>query len=215
MKGEFSILKEKVEGVRSESVLYGKTFNIIGDSYVAGHTLDVSITWSAKLAAKYNMTYNNYGINGNALTVTTISGPPVLERYTEMADNADYVIVVGGKNDYNYHVPIADLKTGLETLLDGLINKYLGKKIGFITPWNIGSTTNGIGLTLYDYVAAMEELCKIKSVPCFDASANSGVYMFNASFRATYCLNSEDVSHLNEAGHNYVLPKFESYITSL
>lgn len=40
--------------------LYGKTINVIGDSYVRNHRRPVNEAWHYKVAEKYGMKYNNY-----------------------------------------------------------------------------------------------------------------------------------------------------------
>ncbi|AGK98160.1 SGNH/GDSL hydrolase family protein [Clostridium pasteurianum] len=193
------------------SPLQGKKINALGDSYFAGHTLGQTVTWVYKLAAKYNMTLNNYGINGNKMT--GVGG--IADRFGTMNDDADYILVDGGRNDYLAGVPIgtnADttidtFKGALNVLCQGLIDKYIGKKIIFVTCWNVNDD-------MMAYSDAMLETCGRWSIKCIDASRDSGVYMRSLAFRTQYCINQDDVSHLNGIGHDYVLPFFESQISS-
>lgn len=199
------------------STLWGKTINVIGDSYVNNHNESASLTWAAKIADKYNMKYNAYGINGNGMVTTEASGTPMVKRYTAMTSTADYVVVVGGKNDYNKQISIVDFKTGLRTLCAGLISKYVTKKICFFTPWRVYSddAKDPYNIKLSEYVNAIKEVCAEYSIPVFDSSSNSGIYMFNASFRANYCQSASDVSHLNEAGHLLFMNKAEKFLLGL
>jgi hypothetical protein len=133
-----------------------------------------------------------------------------------MDDNADMIVVVGGKNDYNLQQPIADFKTNLAVLCQGLINKYIGKKICFFTPWCTQDwSTESWTIKLIEYVDAIKEVCGNYSIPVFDSSRNGGIYAFDAAFRIAYFQGDSDVSHLNNAGHDLFLPKGESFLLSL
>ena len=210
------------QDIMEDNILKGKTVNVIGDSYVAGNTLGASSTWHYMMAQNNSMVYNNYGINGNTLIgddATYHRGTPVVERYTSMTDDADIIIVIGGKNDYNVQVPIADFKSGLETLCQGLVNKYVGKKICFFTPWYVPQSVladlgNDGTIPLIDYCNAIEEICEKYSIPVFNCK-KSEIYTFNATFRSTYFQSGNDISHLNADGSRYFLHRAEDFVRSL
>ena len=212
---DVSIIKEQLQ-----SNLYGKKLCIIGDSYVANHSQSYTLTWHYKIAQENEMAYVNYGINGNGLVASgspTI-GTPVIDRYSEMDDDADYVIVVGGKNDYNKQLAIASFKTGLASICAGLIDKYAarGSKIAFFTPWDdYDSGTDQSSIKLIEYVDAIIEVCGKYSIPVFDSSRKSSMFMFNETFRTNYCQSSTDISHLNSAGHNLFKNKAFNFLNQL
>jgi hypothetical protein len=161
------------------------------------------------------MLYYNYGRNGNAIVATNAQGTPIVERYTYMLNNADYVIVDAGKNDYNAQISIADFKTGLATLCNGLVNKYpTDTKICFFTPWR-AFIEDSQQIPLVDYVDAIVEVCGKYSIPVFDASRNSNMFMYNEDFRTEYAQASDDISHLNAKGHQRFLNCAEEFIASL
>lgn len=202
------------------SNLYRKKMCIIGDSYVANHQQSYTLTWHYLIAQENSMSYVNYGINGNGLVASgspTI-GTPVIDRYSEMDDDADYVIVVGGKNDYNKQLSIASFKTGLASICAGLIDKYVarGSKIAFFTPWNdYDSGTDPSSIKLIEYVDAIIEVCGKYSIPVFDSSRKSSMFMFNATFRTNYCQSSTDISHLNANGHKLFKNKAFNFLNQL
>ena len=92
------------------SVLDGKTLVALGDSLIHGSKLGPSATWVNKLAERHGMTVYNYGINGNsiALPETEEKHPPMCIRYADMADGADYVVLLGGANDKRLSIPLGD-----------------------------------------------------------------------------------------------------------
>ena len=93
------------ETVVKSAPLYGKTINVIGDSYVKNHKRPFTEAWHYLVAEKYHMTYRNYGRNGRCLVFNREAekwGKPLLDFYKEMNDTADYVLVIGGHNDADY-----------------------------------------------------------------------------------------------------------------
>lgn len=179
--------------------LEGKIINYLGDSYIANNATagnDFYDTWAYKLSQKYHCVCRNYGIGGNPMTVERSGVQPMNVRYADMDNDADYVVVVGGKNDYNVQVPINDFKAGVRTLCEGLVAKYVNRKtkICFFTPWRVPQATivecdpsqSSAQIPLLSYVDAIVEVCKEYSIPVFDTK-NSDIYMFNATFRHNYC----------------------------
>ncbi len=237
---ETATVEEFVSGIYLVSMskvserLSGKKINVIGDSYVAydrtGYdyaniTSAIKETWHYKLAQKYGMNYRNYGWSGNPLidnSDITSRGEPVINRYSDMDNDADYIVVIGGKNDYNTQIPLTNFRNGLESLCKGLVDKYIGKKICFFTPWRVPQETivdcdsaqSSATISLIDYVDTIVDVCKKYSIPVFDTK-DSEMYIFNSTFRSRYLKSANDVSHLNNAGHDLMLPKGESFLLKL
>ena len=108
------------ETVVKSAPLYGKTINVIGDSYVKNHKRPFTEAWHYLVAEKYHMIYRNYGRNGRCLVCNREAekwGKPLLDFYKDMNDTADYVLVIGGHNDADY---IARGKGTLEKFAPGL-----------------------------------------------------------------------------------------------
>lgn len=196
--------------------LYGKTINVIGDSYVRNHRRPVNEAWHYKVAEKYGMKYNNYGRNGCCIAFDRTKdgfGKPLWERYREMTDSADYVLVIAGHNDAGMVGNSADslkvFKTRMSELCERLIEKYPSAKLAFVTPWNVGRPG-------FDKVIeAMKQICAHYSIPIFDASAKSGIYVRNENFRKKYFQAPSDTAHLNSEGHDLFMNKGESFLLSL
>lgn len=216
-------IADVVKAVGNSNKLYGKKMCIIGDSYVAGLGIGMENTWSAIIARKNTMIYKNYGISGNAITTTkegVTDGEPMMNRYTEMDNDADYVIVVGGKNDYNCQIDLETFRTRFTQFLENMCNKYVGKKLFFFTPWRISlnNVEDLFGevakIPLMEYVKVIEEVCELHSVPCFNSAKQSNIWMWNANFRATYCMTSTDISHLNVEGQKLMVDNAEAFLLS-
>lgn len=203
------------------SSLNGVTINAIGDSYFAGNGLNPYYVWPQLLATKYNALLNNYGRNGSTMSNYTTEKNPMCDRYVNMPSGADIILVEGGKNDFNYAVPIGtidsyDTRTfmgALNTIISGLKASNPNAMIVMVTNWKFNGT-NDAGLNYAAYANAMVAVAEAQGVYCINASDPStvGVDMTDSSFRAQYCMNPNDVSHLNLAGMMYVMPKFEKII---
>lgn len=196
-------------------VLEGKSINVMGDSYVSAVSLPDGKIWPQLLAEKYELDYRSYGQSGNAIASPAASGTPMVQRYTQMRNDVDIVFVVGGRNDYNQNYPVGkvgDTSTdtycgALAVLIDGLRAKYPDSLILFSTSWYVNDDMKA-------YTDATLAVCEAKGIPCYHAAdpSQSGVMMYQPSFRSQYCVKPNDVSHLNAAGMKLVLPKFEKFI---
>ena len=204
-------------------ILKGKTFTVIGDSYLAGNGLDKTLVWPALLAKKYDMTFNNYGMNGSTMSNYVTTNNPMVVRYTNMVDNnPDIVIIEGGRNDYNKAVPIGEngstdtktMKGAARFLISKVQEKYPNALIICLTVWEVGGSKNSAGNYCSDYGRALMEVCADMGIPCINAmdQAATGVYMTDSSFRSKYCMTATDISHLNAEGMKLVLPAFEKAI---
>ena len=204
-------------------ILKGKTFTVIGDSYLAGNGLEKELVWPALLAKKYDMTFNNYGMNGSTMSNYVTTNNPMVVRYTNMTNNnPDIVIIEGGRNDYNKNVPIGEngstdtktMKGAARFLITKVQEKYPNALIICLTVWEVGGNKNSAGYYCSDYGRALMEVCADMGVACINAmdQAATGVYMTDATFRNTYCMKPTDISHLNADGMKLVLPAFEKAI---
>lgn len=214
-KNNVKIEKLSQTNNNKKSILNGKIMNVIGDSYVANNNEPVENTWHYKIAKTNNMTYHNYGINGNCLVADGGTGTKVYDRYDTMDDNGDYILVVGGKNDYNQQISIADFSTQMASLIKKIVQKYQGKNVCFFTPWPDQGPARVNPIALHEYANAIEEQCGLLGVPCFNSSKYSGIAPYNAQFRRKYFQSEDDVSHLNNAGHDLFINKAQTFLESL
>lgn len=206
---------EAPEAIRT-SPLFGKDLVVFGDSYVRNGYCPIEETWHYKLALKYNMEYHNFGWNGNCVAYDRAAenfGPAMYERYKVLPDNADYVIVCAGHNDADRMARTGEgtdvFREKLTILCEGLIAKYPGAKLCFVTPWRVPREM------FPEMTAVLLEVCGSYSIPVFDATRNSGIYVWDEQFRSLYFQGQRDTAHLNDAGHNLFLPKMEHFLLGL
>lgn len=201
--------------VRS-SPLYEKNIIVFGDSYVQNAANPIEDTWHYKLAVKYNMEYHNWGRNGTCVAYeweTEKFGRPLYERYTELPDSADYVIVIGGHNDavlmHRYGEGTEFFQSKLEILCAGLRQKFPDAKICFVTPWNVPQP-------MYrETTQAIEKICEEYGIPVFNSAIHSGIDVRFRGFRGIYFQGPDDMAHLNAKGHDLFLPHIEPFILGL
>lgn len=215
-------------------ILEGKRISFIGDSYFAGNGLDKNCVWTSLLAAKYDMAYGNYGINGSSVSSYGTPISPMVERYGELPDDfPDIVVFEGGRNDYIQQVPMGNadipdkmtMKGAVRYLINGLREKYPHAVIIGITVWNYYTAAEeaeerlvrGRTLACSEYSRAMLDVCNRMGVPCINAADSSamGIDMTDPAFRAEYCMAHDDRSHLNAEGMKRVFPSFERRIAEI
>lgn len=225
--------------------LGGKKIIVIGDSMVYGNTVGEKNTWSAKIAEKIGLDYVvsssgitsktenvmvNAGVNGvmlsnnNAPFASNISDA-VINRYSGMDSNADYVVVFAGTNDAwalsrneiqlgeTDSVDDTTFNGALNVLMQGLLTKYPSGKIAFITPY-IAPSSNAGAASREAIINAIKAACiRNGGIPCFDNSIRGGIDWNNTAQKTA--LTQNDGTHLNTTGHAWVSTKYKAFMESL
>ena len=196
--------------------LLGKTVNVFGDSYVRNHNEPMQNTWHYKVAARHSMVYNNYGINGSSVAFDRSDrgfGVSMLDRFTEMSGEADYILVVAGHNDAFYiteHPDSTDILMGrLDLFCKGLKEQYPKAKVGFVTPWAVDRPN------FPEVIAAIHGTCDKYGIKVLDAATTSGIKVNDPDFRKQYFQWETDTAHLNSAGHDLLVDWGDEFLRSL
>lgn len=206
-----------------QKILSGVILSALGDSYFGGSSLGREKVWVNLLANKYNMPKYIDGVGGSTVADVKNDPVPIVKRHQNMMSASNIVLVEGGRNDYNHQVPIGeagsrDTKTFIgawNVILDGIKAKCPNAMIVMITPWNFPDSDSK-PIKREQYINAMKAVAEEQNVYVIDASDPSltGVDMTDAVFRSQYCLNADDVSHLNEEGMKLVMPRFEKILVA-
>lgn len=209
-------------------VLRGKTLIALGDSLIYGNKLGNEATWVNKLGKKYGMTVYNHGKNGNPVAVQNKEKhTPMCERFADMEDGADYVVVLGGANDKRLDVPIGNdgdtdkttFKGALRALILGLTQKYPKAKMLFLTNYNRWPGKNALGISDIAYVDAMIEVCAAFAIPCFDNYRKSGISFQNPAqlpwIDEGLTLGIKENHHFSDEAYDWLLPKYEMLLAGL
>ena len=206
----------------SGNIFKNKIANFLGDSQteVNYHKNKIYCDWVKEILGLSKA--NNYGISGTTIAKKNASDNTAMcIRYANMDNNADLICVMGGVNDRWFNCQLGNFGDtdpitfygAMETLCDGLLTKYSGKTIIFITPTeqnnNNCNSSNTTGYTATDFANAMKRVCAKYSIPVFDANTCLGIYPFNEANARLY---TTDKLHLNNKGHEVLGNKLSKFI---
>lgn len=206
----------------SGNVFKNKIANFLGDSQteVNYHKTKIYHDWVKEILGLSKV--NNYGISGTTIAKKNTSDDRAMcVRYANMDNNADLICVMGGVNDRWFNCQMGSFGDtdpitfygAMETLCNGLMTKYPGKTIIFITPTeqnnNSCNSANTTGYTPTDFANAMKRVCAKYSIPVFDANTCSGIYPLNEANASLY---TTDKLHLNNKGHEVLGNKLSKFI---
>lgn len=191
------------------------SLNCLGDSITLGLNNN-NISYADFLAETFK-TVRKYGVSGSAIAKIENKNNSFLERYENMDDDADVVLIMGGTNDFGLDVPLGTFSSAdeytfygaLKSLITGMIAKYPTKKIFFVTELDRGNITNNINLSFVDYINAIKEVCRFYAIPILDLNADMGYNGKNTLQRNYYI---PDGLHPNTEGHKVISEKIKKYI---
>ena len=206
-------IEELQEAVGQETSYKGLKLAALGDSITwgytprnySGHTAGDQLNSFAKVAAqRLGMTFANFGISGS--TVSVISGQnrnPMCQRYSELPNDADIILFMGGVNDVSYNGALGTMDDrvnstfygALHIIFQGLYTKYIGgvtpstgkkKKIIVCTPiksldasklTKTNSIANNADVLLEwdEWIEAIKEVATFYSFPVLDMYNLSGI----------------------------------------
>lgn len=229
----------KKEGLTSMK-LEGLKIYFLGDSITEGVGASSEETvYHAVLKREAKLKEaRNYGISGTRFALQ--KGTPEIpkddyqdvnsfsERFDQMDDDADVVVVFGGTNDYGH----GDARLGefsdrtpdtfygaCHYLFSGLIKKYLGKTIVIMTPLHrIGENSIHKPLhydnygTLREYVNIIREVAEYYSLPVLDLYATSGLQPEIKEIQEKYI---PDGLHPNDNGNAVIAYKLKRFLEAL
>lgn len=201
------------KAINQNSGLYNLKWNAMGDSIT-----EPANAYHYQIAQRTGVIVRNYGISGTHIT-TAFSNQGMAERYVNMDDDADIITVFGGTNDFGNGATIGALgdTTGLtlygamKILIEGLLTKYPGKRIGFILPTPREGQT-APDSSLKNYVNVIKEMCDRYSIPTLDLYTGSGLA---PDFPAGKAAVIPDGLHPNEPGQILISHKIESFLLGI
>lgn len=197
------------------SPLFGKTINVFGASRARNARKEITDTWHCKVAQKYHMLYRNYARNNCCIAFDRRNerwSAPICDFYEDM-DSCDYILLIGGHSDAEHIIKgkgtIEQFEEGFIKLLRGFIKKAPSAKIGVMTPWRISNPPYP------EITRIMIEQCHNFTIPVFDCSTQSGIYVWDMEFTKRYFHTYQDNTHLNAKGHKLFRNKGEKFLLGL
>ncbi len=211
--------------------LNGKKINFLGDSITQGVGASCEKTYYCNVFERLAGVgiVRNYGISGTRIAnqqkvVEAIDSQSFCQRYDEMDNDADVVVVFGGTNDYGHgDAPFGDFSDrtpetfygGCHYLMKGLIEKFPNSQIVFMTPMQRSQGYDlkpGTEQNLRDYVHALKEVAEYYSIPVLDLFAELGVCPDVEIQKKMFC---PDGLHPNDAGCLKIAQKLMSFLERL
>lgn len=194
--------------------LQGKVFSIIGDSEAAGDKNGVADTYCYYIAQRNCMKVNNLALNGQKLcnAVKGKDWPALIDYYTCIPDDSDYILVHIGYNDsFDPSEPDESLdslqyKGAFNLLVKGLRTRYPHARIGVICPYYFNGEPSRIARADW-----MMRRCHELHIQCIDGCAASGLSR-DVSEQDDMFL---DEVHLTIKGHQHVSYIYENFMRGL
>lgn len=218
--------------------LSGKIVNFMGDSITQGVGGNlggrvVENPFPKIISDNTSCTSNNYGIAGSTIggdgstvnpTTEAIMGYlPMIDRLSNMNNNADINVIFGGTNDAlaDRQVPLGVMGDTTNLTFYGalnnialyLLNNYPTKINLFITPLKRQNqeTGNKFGLKLKDYVDAVIEVANKYGFPVLDLYNEMGGTPLNSTWKNS---NMSDGTHPNQNYYYNLANKITNFISS-
>lgn len=209
----------------------GKKAAFLGDSITFGCGSEVRFSDIVGEKLGFSKVYN-YGYNATKITMVTPDDLSFVNRYKDMADDADIVFVMGGTNDYGHAiewvaVPFGDFSDrcpttfcgALHVLFQGLIRKYLGKKIVIIIPphrrgfdsFDDLTPNPETGKNFPDYLNMIRRTAEYYGLPIIDLYRNLPLNPVLPEVREKYI---PDALHPNKEGHKMIAEAIINFLNN-
>ena len=224
--GKYGYLKtgELVLGTGEISMsnpLNGKIATFTGDSICYGASYTGG--YAGIIGTENNMTVQNLGENGRCIADYD-NNTGIWASIADMRSDADYIILEGGLNDAGYNVPVGTITSGysdsldtstfagaFETMLKAAINKFPGKKIGYIIVPK--STPNFDSRTPNSHYAMAKSCCEKWGVPICDLNILVPPIRYIADLAEVYL--TDDIHPSEDGYRDYYVPKITAWMKSL
>lgn len=217
--------------------LKGLKINFLGDSITEGHgtsSIDNAF-WNVLKRDCELSEARGYGIGGTR--IARQSKPSVeprwdldfCQRYSEMDDDANVVVIFGGTNDFGHgDAPLGTMSDrdvytfygACHYLFEGVINKYPNSTIVVMTPLHRCSEDDARGdgakecdiAPLSKYVDIIKEVAAYYSLPLLDLWSVSSIQPKVEAIKQRYC---PDGLHPNDAGHKIIASRLAGFLRAL
>lgn len=218
---------QKKVTVGKKDVFDGKTILGLGDSLMCAHFLGKKSSWLNLLGAKHGMKVYNYANTGATVakrTGNTNSLVTQCSKAIRRLKKVDYIVLLGGANDWRLNVPIGTdsdrttdtFKGSLYVMLSRLKAAYPKAKIVCMTTYRRHRYKSRLGFQDTDYADAMIQVCRKSGIPCFDNIHDSGVNFASSAWCAWgdegLYLHMSKNYHFSPAAYQKLVPVYETFL---
>jgi lysophospholipase L1-like esterase len=216
--------KTEVQKIAQANPLNGKIVSFNGDSICAGAGF---VGGYGKIIAERNaMTYQNIGVGGGTITGGTLNTGGTNRHWisrtiANMRSDADYIVLEGGVNDASLGVPLGTITPdytsalddttfcgAFENMLKQAIDRFPGKKIGFVLVHYMTSSQN-------QYNPYSIQILEKWGIPYINLFKECPPLNFIPYLKTNYTFEG-DGWHPNELGYKkYYCDKIEAFMKSL
>lgn len=232
LSDKFGLNENQINLINSyiNNPLLKKTVSFNGDSimYGAGYTGG----FAKIIADKNNMSYENIAVSGATISANTTFANDDTNRHwicrtiSNMRDDADYIIVEGGVNDKSLKtVNLGVITDGYDDVLDDttfcgalesvckqLIERFKGKKMGFIITHRIWNMSDVWETSWYPSII---KILKKWGIPYCDLHNSIPSLNLIESLKSQYTKDG-DGWHPNEEGYKkFYVDKIEAWMKTL
>lgn len=223
-------ISPSIVDVSGFSKWYNKKANFLGDSLTHGDGASAYQAYPFVVGNVLGLnTVRNYGISGSS--IGTVQDCMAV-RYADMENDADLIVLFGGRNDYRASTYVfgtmADRTTdtfygACHVLMSGLVEKYPTKALGIILTYKAQCSTtpiqnDNVWANPYtnkyqeDYNNAIKEVARYYNIPALDLYNEGGISAWNAGQKSEFFY---DTVHLNAAGYAYLGQKIAAWVNTI
>ena len=226
--------------VSKEEIASGYTkLSAIGDSITYGYCLKdgvdsrVTNTYQRLIAERLGADYQNLGVSSTPICPNSDytqgqNANAFVYRYSQIASDADLILVCGGTNDFRHLVPIGVVTDtsekyeetfygAVDYLINNIMLEHPSARLVFVSPFHqendttAKTTLDGETVHLSDYVEALRTKCEQYGVLFINAFSESGVSL-RSDFVTRYM---PDKLHPNDDGHVIIYKNLMHYFATL
>ena len=221
--------------IKKSDIKHFSKVSAIGDSITSGYISQADghtdNTYQKLIADTLEADFQKLGVGSTPVCPNANNDLPaekkaqsLVYRYSNIAADADLIIIAGGTNDFRYDVPIGEptdddsdyedtFYGACDYLLKNIIANHITSKIVWVTPFHQSNdtTANGAGHQLEDYITAIKAKCRKYGTTCIDGLACSGINLSSA-FAAEMIRGGV---HPTEAGHLLIYKNLMPYFAML
>lgn len=228
------VIKINKYTIKKESKLTGKLLSLNGDSLCQGNENE-NISFGNIIATNNNMQFENIAVGGATIATETYKNETarhwICNTIENMSAAADYILIGGGVNDYWDNVYLGSITNDMSTEVDNttfygalefmcrkLLERFPGKKIGFVIYHKVNrifNTANDIGITYQNYYDATKEVLEKYSIPYIDLSKLSGFNTELLYYKTNYTCGGDGIHPTTEGYNKFYVDKITNFMKSL